>query len=87
MSDRTARAGETRAAPPSPLDVQLATMRALFAAAKKRGKIVDIELARQACDIAKLAAPYVHARLGTTEPAPEARVRHEDVLDQLDGPS
>jgi hypothetical protein len=71
-------------APASPLDVQLATMRALFDAAKTEGRIENLDLARQACDIAKLAAPYVHARLGTAEVAPEGSVRHEDVLDLLD---
>ena len=30
------------------------------------------------------AAPYVHARRGTAEPAEEPRVRHEDALKELE---
>jgi hypothetical protein len=68
----------------TPLEVQLATMNALFVASKKNGKIVDIEKARKACDIAKLAAPYVHARLSSVDGPAGEGPRHEDVLDQLD---
>lgn len=67
----------------SPLDVQLATMRALFAKAHRRGKIIDFVQAQKACDIAKQAAPYVHSRLGTADGMAHVQVRHEDVLDQL----
>ena len=60
-------------------------MRALYAAARDaEGRVVNFDLARQACDIAKLAAPYLHGRHGTAEAAPEGSVRHEDVLDLLD---
>ncbi len=70
----------------SPLDVQLATMNALYDASRdETGCIVRLDLARQACDIAKLAAPYLHARIGPAEAPPEnGRARHEDVLDLLD---
>ncbi len=98
MPDSSARSEPSRARPAtrrrhtrrrpmaSPLEVQLAIMNALFEAAHdEAGKIARLDLARQACDIAKLAAPYVHARLGPAEPPPpEGRVRHEDLLDRLD---
>ena len=68
----------------SPLDIQLAYMRALWAEAMDQGEVVDHASARLACDIAKAAAPYVHTRAAAAEPPKPQRIRHEDALEELD---
>lgn len=50
-----------------PVDVQLATMRAIWSQATSQGKVVDLKLARDACDVAAQVAPYVHPRLAAVE--------------------
>ena len=52
----------------TPLDVQLQTMRALWAEANA-GDTFDVDKAMQACGVAKDAAPYIHPRLSSIEAA------------------
>jgi hypothetical protein len=52
-------------------------MRALWDAANEGGSL-DVELATQACAIAKDAAPYLHARLASIEQRIEAKVETVD---------
>ncbi len=48
----------------TPLEVMLATMRALWdSAVGKDGKVADFEKALAACGAAKDAAPYMHPRM------------------------
>lgn len=52
----------------TPIELMLATMRELWArACDEAGDVVDLELAKQACAIAKDAAPYVHPRLSAVD--------------------
>jgi hypothetical protein len=82
---RAARAEAVAQHAPSitPLEVQLATMQALWEAAHRDGRMVDLDVARQACDIAKAAAPYVHTRFAALDQAAVAPP-HEDALKDLD---
>lgn len=66
----------------TPLEVQLETMRALWAEAKK-GDTLDLEKAIEACAIAKDAAPYIHPRLSSIE-ASVGLTNHEAALDDLE---
>jgi hypothetical protein len=66
----------------TPLEVQLQTMRALWAEATK-GNALDLEKATEACAIAKDAAPYIHPRLSSVE-ASVGVTNHEAALDELD---
>jgi hypothetical protein len=50
----------------TPLEVQLRTMRMLWAKAHE-GSVPDLDLAKQACSIAAQAAPFCHARLAAIE--------------------
>ena|SRR5215831_6917962 len=50
----------------TPLEVQLRTMRMLWAKAHA-GSVPDLDLAKQACAIATQAAPLCHARLAAIE--------------------
>jgi hypothetical protein len=66
----------------TPLEVQLQTMRALWAEANN-GNTLDLEKATEACAIAKDAAPYIHPRLSSIE-ASVAVTNHEAALDELE---
>jgi hypothetical protein len=68
----------------SPLDLQLAAMRALWSDAFVDGAIADLAKVRLACEIAKAAAPYVHPRCGTGELPGAGAMRHEDALKELE---
>jgi len=58
IADQAAREGIT------PLEVQIRTMRALWEkATDKDGKVIDLDKAKEACDVARDAAPYMHPRL------------------------
>ena len=70
----------------TPLAVQLATMRELWARAVKSGLIVDLECAKQACALAKDTAPFVHPRLASVDHSGDMTVRHEEWLDNLPAP-
>jgi hypothetical protein len=60
LADEAARSGLT------PLEVQLRTMTELWKRAHASGEM-DVELATQACAIAKDCASYCHPRLSTIE--------------------
>jgi hypothetical protein len=60
IADRAAMEGIT------PLEVQLRTMRMLWAKAHE-GSFLDLELAKQACAVAAQVAPYCHPRLAAVE--------------------
>ena len=61
-------AAEVREAGVSPLEVQLRTMRALWAAATdSAGAVINIEKASLACSIARDCASYVHPRLAAVD--------------------
>ena len=58
IADKAAADGIT------PLEVMLATMRALWdGAVGKDGKVIDFEKALAACSVGKDAAPYMHPRM------------------------
>ena len=58
IADKAAADGIT------PLEVMLATMRALWdGAVGKDGKVTDFEKALAACSVGKGAAPYMHPRM------------------------
>ena len=80
------KAAGTRVSHVTPLAVQLATMRELWARAVKGGLIVDLEFAKQACALAKDTAPFVHPRLASVDHSGDMTVRHEDWLDSLPAP-
>ena len=61
-------AAEIREAGVSPLEVQLTTMRELWRRAHGNGEM-GVNLAAQACAIAKDCAPYLHPRLASIEHA------------------
>lgn len=50
-----------------PLDIMLGAARAAWSEAQGEGGVVDLLKAKLAADIAKDAAPYVHARLASIE--------------------
>lgn len=52
----------------SPLDIMLCAARAIWRAAQGEDGALDLRKAAQAADIAKDAAPYVHARLAPQQP-------------------
>lgn len=66
-----------------PLEVQLATMRALWAHAVEDGRITDLDLAKQACALAKDIAAFIHPRLASVDHSGDMTMRHEDWLDSL----
>jgi hypothetical protein len=66
----------------TPLELQLATMRALWAEANA-GDNLDLEKAERAAAIAKDAAPYVHPRLSAVEATVNV-TDHEAALDELE---
>jgi hypothetical protein len=66
----------------TPLEVQIETMRALWAEANQ-GNVLDLDKAERACAIAKDAAPYIHPRLSSVE-ASVGVTNHEAALDELD---
>ena len=68
----------------TPLEVQLETMREIWDKATKRGKIVDLALAREACEIARMAAPFVHPKLNAVDHTGDMTMRHEDLLRELE---
>lgn len=60
----------------SPLEVMAATMRALWEkAVDKAGQVVDVKAAKEACEIAQIAAPYCHPRLAAVESSVNASVQ------------
>jgi hypothetical protein len=65
-----------------PLEVQLQTMRALWAEANE-GNTLNLEKAERAAAIAKDAAPYIHPRLASIE-ATVGVTNHEAALDELE---
>jgi hypothetical protein len=75
IADKAAAEGIT------PIEVQLATMRALWARANE-GDTLDLDKAIAASAIAKDAAPYIHPRLASIE-ASVAVTNHEAALDEL----
>ena len=85
-SDTRGEAADTEGSDITPLAVQLATMRDLWARAVKVGRIVDLECAKQACALAKDTAPFVHPRLASVDHSGDMTVRHEDWLDSLPAP-
>jgi hypothetical protein len=61
-------AAEVREAGVSPLEVQLRTMRALWAeATDSAGTVINFDKASAACSIARDCASYVHPRLAAVE--------------------
>jgi hypothetical protein len=76
IADKAAAEGIT------PLEVQIETMRALWAEANQ-GNALDLDKAERACAIAKDAAPYIHPRLSSIE-ASVGVTNHEAALDELE---
>lgn len=67
----------------TPLEVQLATMRTLWGKALADGGIVDLDLAKEACALAKDTTAFLHPRLASVDHSGDMKVRHEDWLDSL----
>ena len=69
----------------TPLEVMMATMRALWAeAADKDGNVKNMEKAKDACAIADRCAPYMHTRLAATTVDANVNISHEDALGLLE---
>ena len=79
-------AANTESSDITPLAVQLATMRELWARAVMGGQIVDLECAKQACALAKDTAPFVHPRLASVDHSGDMTMHHEDWLNSLPAP-
>ena len=83
LNEKTRKIAEKAAAEGiTPLEVQLQTMRALWAEASE-GNALDLDKAERACAIAKDAAPYIHPRLSSVE-ASVGVTNHEAALDDLE---
>ena len=66
----------------TPLEVMVQTMRAMWQEAAKTAGQIDLDLAREACEIAEKAAPFMHPRLASIEQFIDAKVRQFAVTDQ-----
>lgn len=58
----------------TPLEVNLRTMRAIWAKANE-GKELDIALAKEACEIGKDAMPFMHARISPIPYNPDEGIK------------
>lgn len=64
----------------SPLEIMAETMRALWKqAVDPKGEVIDVKAAKEACEIAQIAAPYMHPRLAAVEQFVDANVKQSVV--------
>lgn len=67
----------------TPLEVMVRTMRLLWTKATEKADQLNVELARQAAEVAAIAAPYMHPRLASVEHFIDGEVRHAVVSDKV----